>query len=278
MNKVYYLGPIDSFSQIITKKVLDENLYSFLPCSSFLEISKKLESDKSALGVLPIENSITSDIHENIDFLFKKNVQIIKEAYLEIKLNLIGLSASKLPDIKTVYSHPRAILQCTDFIEKHNFQIAETISTSAGKDIILKNKNISEALIGSSEIAKGNEELRILKDDIGNYKFNRTRFVFISKETSFDMELKNKASVIFKVLHKPGSLAYILGEIAKRKLNITKIESRPIPNTNWEYHFWIDIESYKEALNPNIVDDIFKKMAVEYNILGFYHRGDIFES
>ncbi len=275
MTNVYFLGPEKSFSEIITKKVLDSNLYIFTPCKSFIEIGEKVLEDKGSVGVLPIENSITSDIHENIDFLFKNNLNIVKEAYLNINLHLIGLKASKLENIKTVLSHPRAILQCTNFIKKHNFQLVETLSTAGAKNILEKNKNQSQALIGSKELVKNEDQFIILKENIGNIKFNRTRFAFVSSKDKENMG--NKASIAFKVLHKPGSLAKIFSVIAEKNLNVDKIESRPIPGTNWEYYFWVDIESH-ENLKIAKIDEIFKQNTLEYIILGVYKRGEVFES
>jgi len=275
MVNAYFLGPSGSFSEIITKKVLVEKKFSFIDCVSFGEIGEKILKDKNCYGVLPIENSITSDIHENIDFLFKHELKIISEAYLNINLHLIGFRDSTFESIKTVYSHPRAILQCTNFLKKHLYQIIKTQSTSAGRKILLENKNRQEALIGSGEIVRNSREFDILIENIGNDKFNRTRFVFIGRNYN---GRGNKASIIFKVLHKPGSLALVLDKIAKNNLNVTKIESRPIPGTNWEYHFWIDIEDQKEVLKEKTIEDIFKKNTLLYTTLGIYQKGEIFES
>src|SRR5205085_5788746 len=118
---------------IVTKKVFPSG-YSLVACPNFLEIVNKALIDKTSIGVLPVENSITSNVHENIDYLFKNNLHIVHEAFLKINLHLIGLKETKLTNITTVYSHQKALSQCTSFIKKHSFKIIETSSTAAGKD------------------------------------------------------------------------------------------------------------------------------------------------
>lgn len=271
--KIYFLGPENSYSHLAAKHVLPNE--QLIPLETFEEIVEKILEDKNAIGVLPIENSITSDIHENIDALFRnKNLSIIAEVYIKIALHIIGLENATIQNITDVYSHPRALAQCTNFIKKHNLVIHDTSSTSKAKDVIVQKNQKNLAAIGNS-LLEEKGKTKILEKNIGDDEINMTRFAFLSQKQAIQT-IKNKTSVIFKVPHIPGSLAKILTNLAKIDLNLTKIESRPIPGTSWEYYFWVDVK--KQNLDMEKVTQILKVETQEYRVLGTYMEGDVFES
>lgn len=273
MKNVYYLGPNGSYSHTVVKKALSG--YDLIPCESFSDIVQNTLSEKEAVGVLPIENSITSNIHENMDFLFREPLRIIDEAYLKIRLFLIGLKAASIEDIKKVYSHPKALSQCRQYIKKHNFTVQQTDSTAAARNLILKINDKRVAAIGSKELGR-DQKLRILAEDIGDEKFNITRFAFVS--ATQPEANGNKASIMFTVAHKPGTLAKILTEFSKAEFNLIKIDSRPIPATSWEYQFWVDIENKNnKKINPEPLSDILKKNALTHKIIGIYPSGRLYD-
>lgn len=276
MKKLYYLGPEDSFSHVSAEKFPDKQNYKLIPCDNFQEIIKYVLLDNKSIGVLPIENSITSDIHENIDYLFKYKLNIVYEAYLRIELHLLSTVNAKLEEIRTIYSHPKALEQCSIFIASHNIDTIETSSTSVSKQLILTKNDLTVGIIGGKNLA--DKKIKILNENIGNDKINLSRFVFVSRQVPELKTLKNKASITFKVKHAPGSLAKLLDNIAQHKLNITKIESRPIPGTNWEYQFWIDIENSKSNFNLNQIKDLFQKNTLNFNIIGVYAKGKIYQT
>jgi len=273
MTHFYFLGPRNSYSHIAAKQLPLRDV-TLVACKNFAEVVEKVVGEKESIGLLPIENSITSDIYENIDALFKnKNLSIIGEVFLQIHLYLIGLEEANISDINIVYSHPRALAQCTYFIQARNLKMHEVSSTSYGKDEMIERSQKNIGVIGSKELVETGKT-KILAKDIGNDKLNMTRFVCISQNTSSPNKVKNKMSIIFKVPHKPGSLAIILKKLADFNLNLTKIESRPIPGTNWEYYFWVDVE--KENLNMEILKKTLQESTSEYRILGVYKKGDVF--
>lgn len=272
MNNVYFLGPINSYSYILAKQVFDTSQYVLTPCANFEQIVRGVKKD--GIGILPIENSSTSDIYENVDVLFQNDFYFIGEAYLKVNLHLIANEKAKLSDITDVYSHPKALNQCEIFIQKHSFKTHETESTAAAAEYA--KENIHNALIGSKLLATA-ERLAILERNIGNVKNNMTRFAFVTQDKNIKISNKeNKASVIFKVAHVPGALASVLDKIAKENINVTKIESRPIPGTEWEYSFWIDFE--KENLSEEVINTIFQKVTNYHKILGIYNKGELYES
>lgn len=273
MKKVYYLGPKGSYSYSITKKVFPEN--DLVDCDSFAEIVKNTLREKDGVGVLPIENSITSNIHENMDYLFRERLTITAEAYLKIRLYLIGFKEAAEKDVKKVYSHPKALSQCRQYIQRHNFTMQRTNSTAAARNLILEINDKRVAAIGSKELARA-QKLKILAEDIGDEKFNITRFAFIRAMQS--SEGGSKASIMFTVPHKPGTLAKMLTEFSKADFNLIKIDSRPIPATKWEYQFWIDIENRtKKEIEQNVLSDILIKNANTYKIIGIYTSGKLYE-
>jgi prephenate dehydratase len=273
MKKVYYLGPKGSYSHTITKKVFPAK--ELVDCDSFAEIVGNTLSEKEAAGVLPIENSITSNIHENMDYLFREQLTIVAEAYLKIRLYLIGFKEATVEDVKKVYSHPKALSQCRRYIEGHNFTMQQTLSTAAARNLILEINDKRVAAIGSKELAVS-QKLKILAEDIGDEKFNITRFAFI--RAMQPGERGNKASIMFTVPHKPGTLAKMLTEFSKADFNLIKIDSRPIPSTSWEYQFWVDVENKDgREMEQNTLSDILKKNTNTYKIIGIYPSGKLYE-
>jgi chorismate mutase/prephenate dehydratase len=277
MKKIFYLGPEDSYSYIVTRQIMLEKEYELVAVESFSKIIENTTKIKNAIGVLPIENSITSDIHENIDYLFKTDVKIFYEAFLRINLQLIGLKDAVIEDIKTVYSHERALAQCSDFIKEHHLSVKEAQSTAKGKELLLQKQDKTIGIIGSKILAN-NQQLKILQENIGNDMYNMTRFVFVINDNHQVSNDANKASIIFTVPHMPGALAKLLTELAEKHMNVTKIESRPIPGTNWEYQFWIDIENPNGAITIEQLTNLFEKNTLAYKIAGIYPSGEIFAS
>jgi chorismate mutase / prephenate dehydratase len=274
--KVYYLGPIGSFSDILVKQVFDNKIYEFYPSNTFDDILNKILTEADSIGVLPLENSITSDIHINIDNIFNNNVKIIGEASLLIKLNLIGLKNSKLENITKIISHHQPIKQASNFIKTNNLQTEIADSTAQAVQSIIKQNNPEIAAIGSSYHVK-NPDITILQTNIGNEKHNITRFVFISQQDNYNNpNVVNKVTLSFKVKHIPGSLAKLLSAISSVEANLTKIESRPIPGTDWEYRFWVDIEVANHII-PKLID-VVSEESLEYKVIGMYSKGQKYES
>lgn len=278
MKKIFYLGGESSYSHIVTKHVIFDKDYAMVPTKSFSEILENTVKTKHGIGVLPIENSITSDVHENIDYLFRTtNLQMLFEAYLRVKLHLVGFKKAQLTDIKTVYSHERALAQSSNFIKQYKLTSYESSSTSQARDEVVQKQDKALGIIGSKALAD-HPQLHIIQENIGNDIYNMTRFVFVGIDHREDISgTKNKASIIFTVPHMPGALAQLLTIISQEHINITKIESRPIPGTNWEYQFWIDIDK-QEELSREKIETLFSNNTLSYKILGIYPKGNIFES
>ncbi len=266
--KIYYLGPIGSFSEQIGKKIYpDEKLIS---SETFDGIVKKVENDSDAIGLLVIENSISSSVHQSVDLMFESKAQIIGEAFMEITLDLIGLPGTNINDVQTVYSHPQALSQCSEFIEKFNLKPMFAQSTASAASYVKRSGKVQNAAIGSKYLADL-MKMQVIKENVGNVKHNMSRWILIAKESKIKDDEVNKLTVIFKVKHEPGSLVKVLDRIAKKRGNLTKIESRPISGTNWEYEFWVDIETPNGSKKDFF--KLFENEALEYRVIGQYQKG-----
>lgn len=272
--KVWYLGPEGSFSYTLTLQAFTSEKYSLAAAESFRKIIEHVLEDPNAIGVLPIENSISSNVHENIDHILRNDVLIVGEAQLKVNLHLIGLRASSAEQIEDVYSHPMAIAQCVNYLSSTKKSGHDLSSTAEGQRKVLELGVLTNGALGGSHLVD-DSRLEVLEKNVADQTNNKTRFVFIQGKRSKASGLSgDKASIQFRVKHEPGSLARILTEIAERNVNLTKLESRPIPGTDWEYDFWVDIESAE----MDAVLKVVSKHTAQLNVLGMYTSGETYES
>jgi prephenate dehydratase len=201
--------------------------------------SNKKESDG---GVMAIENSIAGSILPNYNLLQKSNLKIIGELFLQINQHLMVNPGVKLKDIREVHSHPMAILQCLDFLEKHDWKLIETEDTALSARQIHQHHHKHAAAI-ASKLAAELYGLEILAPNIHTLKNNYTRFLALTRmENAKDIDEANKASVNFHTDHSKGSLARVLTRIADGGINLSKLQSMPIPGSDFKYSFHADME------------------------------------
>ena len=268
MNKILFLGPEGSYSHKVAKELNKElEDYVMEPQQNFQSIHNGVLENKTFIGVLPFENSITTNIYENVEFMFDNDIlYIIGEYFLPIKLNLIGHKNSNINNIKNVYSHPKALKQCSNFITKHNVNTIQSLSTSNAQYEIQKLDNSNFAI--SSEVIL--DELEIKQGNIGNYSNNKTRFIFVSQnKIQLPHNNNKKISFIFKLKHQKGTLYSLLGEILNNSINMTKIESKPIPDSDFEYLFMVEGIG-DDVINEKQIKNILNKLTLENRIVGIY--------
>lgn len=270
---IYYLGPYSSYSHLLATKVFPQNT-DLIACNSFYDIVSTIQKNTQAIGILAIENSISSSVHQTVDLLYNSSVCIVGEASMNIRMHLIGIQAATEDTIKTIYSHTQALAQCSSYIAKHHMQAHETLSTSAAVQYVRELQDPTVAAIGNLDLID-NTHLKVVKENIANVPHNMTRWVFISQPGMKALGSKiNKVTYIFKVKHQPGSLVHVLQKIAEVNGNLTKIESRPLPGTNWEYGFWVDIEI--EEGSQKEFDDMMNIHTLECRCVGSYERGKLY--
>ena len=240
-------------------------------CMSFQELVNNLENGVCTDAVMAIENSIAGSIISNYAYLDEHNLTICGEYYMPIHHCLMALDGQEIKDIKEVYSHPMALLQCKDFFKKYShIKLVEDVDTAdVAKRISEQNLKGVGAIAGKT--AAEIYGLSVLQEDIQTIKTNSTRFFILTskKESGVKKEDKNKASLKFTLDHKRGSLAAILNVLSDCKMNLTKIQSLPVIETPWKYAFFVDV-TFENYLDYEKAIAILEIMAAQLKVLGVY--------
>ncbi len=272
VHKVSIQGYRGSFHQVAAEQFFGKDV-EVICCDTFNEvIHVTLEQPDCDRGVMAIENSIAGSILGNYNLLRKSNLYIIGEIYLQIRQNLLVNEGVSLEDIHEVHSHPMALQQCLKFLEKFRWRLVETSDTASSAKNIHQHKSKHIAAIASS-LAAELYDLKIIVPDIHTIKNNFTRFLVLKNGG----ELKpapdaNKATISFYTDHSIGSLARVLSMIAEKGVNLTKLQSFPMPDTNWLYMFGADMEFDSMQQFHEVIKSI-KPLTEEVKIYGVYKKG-----
>ncbi len=240
-------------------------------CMSFQQLVHSLEDKQSTDAVMAIENSIAGSIIPNYAYIDEHDLTISGEYFLPIHHCLMALKGQRISDIKEVYSHPMALLQCKEFFREHpHIKLVEDADTADVAKRIQEQKLIGVAAV-AGETAATIYKLDILAKEIQTIKSNSTRFFILNTREDSGVEKQeiNKASLKFLTDHKRGSLATVLNVMSDCNLNLTKIQSLPIINMPWKYSFFVDVtfndyKDYEKAMA------ILRIMALELKVLGEY--------
>ena len=242
-------------------------------CMSFDVLVDSLLDSSATYGVMALENTIAGSIIPNYALIDKHNLHITGEEYLNIHHHLMGLKGQNINDIKEVWSHPMALLQCKEFFKKHpQIKLVEDVDTAEVAKRISKENLVGIAAI-APKIAAEIFDLTIFEDEIQTIKDNATRFVIVqTHEPTNGIDQINKASLKFQLNHKRGSLAAILNVLSDCKMSLTKIQSLPVIETPWKYSFFVDVtfEDYRDYEKAKAIIEI---MAEEFKVLGTYKNG-----
>ena len=223
-------------------------------CATFDGLYEALESGKADAAVMAIENTISGGLLPNFDLLRRYPQRIKGEVYLPIRQNLMALPGQRIEDLREVHTHYMAINQTRAFFEKHApwIRMVESEDT-AGSAAEVARKGLAGVGAVASELAAERYGLEILAAGIETYKQNFTRFLILDDAVTVPEEKIRKASLCFTLPHKPGSLAHILTILSFYDMNLTRIQSLPIPGREWQYFFYADIKfddcaRYRQAL------------------------------
>ena len=242
-------------------------------CMSFDALVDSLLDASAKFGVMALENTIAGSIIPNYALIDSNNLHIIGEEYLNIHHHLMCLKGQKIENIKEVWSHPMALLQCKEFFKKYpHIKLVEDVDTAEVAKRI-SNENLVGIGAIAPKIASEIFDLEIIEDEIQTIKENATRFVIVQTDAPNNKNKEiNKASLKFQLNHKRGSLAAILNVLSDCKMSLTKIQSLPVIETLWKYSFFVDVtfENYKEYEKAKVILEI---MAEEFKVLGTYKNG-----
>lgn len=205
----------------------------------FEDVFESVNKGDAEFGVIPVENSTAGSVHESYDLIMKYRFYVVGAYDLKIEHCLCAKETTRYEDITDVYSHPQALSQCNNFIKNFDFTGINFSNTAAAAKFVSES-NRNDIGVICSQLAAKKYGLKILKRNVQNNNKNRTRFIVISKKLVINRDA-NKISLIFSTPHTTGSLYRVLGRFSMAGLNLTKLESRPIENSNFSYHFYADI-------------------------------------
>jgi prephenate dehydratase len=220
-------------------------------------------------GVLPIENSIGGSIHRNFDLLLEHELPIVGEAELPVVHHLLAFANTTLERVRRIYSHPQALAQCDRFLRTlGGVEIIATYDTAGSAKLIADQKMVDAAAIASARAAEV-FGLVPLRSSIQDYEHNVTRFIVIGRRP-ISPETPDKTTIVFTLPKGPGTLFKALSVFALRGIDLTKLESRPIPNRKWEYLFYADLAAARDELPCSRALVHLAEFAPMLRILGSY--------
>ena len=263
-------GIAGSFHEEASRQFFTKCEIKFSFCDTFEHVFQQIKENNHT-GVVAIENSLAGSILPNYGAIQSYNLNIIGETYRKIEQNLMALPGTNLSNINEIWSHPMALRQCQEFLNKYpKIKSVEKEDTAKSAYLIKKNQLKNTAAI-ASETACKMYGMNILKKGIQSNKMNFTRFLILSKNKT-SIKQPNKATLCFSVSNTTGSLAKVLTFLAENQMNLTKIQSHPKLGKNWEYFFYIDLlfSDYKKYL---IVIEQLLEYVTELSILGAYKNG-----
>jgi prephenate dehydratase len=268
---VGFQGEHGAFSEIAAEK-LGPRPHELVPLPSFPALFRALAGKKIDYATVPIENTLAGSVHENYDLLLKHHLPILAETNVRIVHNLIAPAGVPLRSVRTVYSHPVALQQCTDFLRRHrSWQVVAYYDTAGSVKMLAENKIRGSAAIASKGAAQC-YGARILVRDIGDDKENFTRFFLLGRTTRSlpSPAAPTKTSIVFSTRNRPGALFHCLSVFALREISLTKIESRPIRGRPWEYRFYLDfLGDARSPVARNALRNL-EEIADAVRVLGTY--------
>ncbi len=273
MKQIAIQGIAGSFHEDAVRQYYNEDV-EIVECKSFTSVCELIDSDKVEYAAMAIENSIAGSLLNNYQLIRDYHLKIIGEIYIHIQMNLMSVECVKKADITDIYSHPIALKQCAEYLEKYfpNARQHEMSDTAASAKFISEEKPKGAAAIGNLRSAEI-YGLNIIETGIETNKKNYTRFLILSKH-GIPSEFANKASICFEVGHFYGALARVLNTFAENRINLTKIQSVPIIGKPNEYTFHVDIEWESPDNYEHAIHQVLKSVS-SLAILGEYKRGEL---
>ena len=271
--KISVQGEKGCFHEVAARQFFYNEVIEIVPCSTFDQTLNCVMEGKADLAMMAIENARSGSILYNYSLIRESGLKMLGEHNLRVKQNLMALPGQTIHDIKQIRSHPIALEQCMTFLNQFpEITLVESDDTAGSAKLISEHKLKKIAAIASSKAAEI-YGLEIIADGIETYKKNYTRFLVIGSEEK-ENQTGNKVSICFATGHKPGSLAAVLVKLAEMNINLSKIQSVPRLNGDWEYMFYLDLE-LPENSDINMIESILKEYTSNLEVLGVYNKGDM---
>jgi prephenate dehydratase len=264
---VAFQGIQGAYSELAIRQHFGDSV-DVLPCPTLSDLFPVIQSRQVQYGILPIENSLAGAVSQAYELLMDYDLLIQGEVYLQVRHALLAADGQKIEDLHSVRSHPQALAQCEQFLNRYNLKAIPWYDT-AGSAYDLSRDKIPGVGVIASEFAGQLYGLSVLATRIEDTPYNFTRFFILGHDAPPPGEY-NKTSIVFATRHRPSALYDCIGEFATRGLNLTKIESRPRRNRPWEPVFYLDFEGHwqdplcQEALTRLLQRASFVKLLGSY--------------
>ena len=266
---IAFQGERGAYSEIAVYRYFGDSV-DVLPCRTLTDVFEAVKEGNVDYGVVPIENSLVGSVVETYDLFLNYDLKVRGEIIIKITHCLITNLETDLESVEVVYSHPQALAQCRNFLERFGRNLIPTYDTAGSVKMMKEGKLLNAAAIASEKAAEI-YGMKIVARDIADNPNNYTRF-FVLGEEDHPPTGNDKTSIIFSVPHKPGSLYDALAEFANRGINLTKIESRPTRQKLWEFNFYLDFEGHRREKKFTEAIEALKSKAYFVKILGSYPK------
>jgi prephenate dehydratase len=281
--RVAFQGERGAFSEEAARRILGDHIEP-CPKREFDEIFTSVIRDEADCAVVPMENTLAGSVIKNYDLLADNDLEIVGEVILRVAHNLIAPKGTKVESLRKVYSHPVALAQCEDYLRRLRLSLPglETqphYDTAGSVKLVIENARGDEAAI-ASRTAAGLYGARILAEGIESNPQNFTRFFIMARpdrRRSVPLKVRSrelKTSIVFRTTNKPGALFHALEAFAKGKIDLTKIESRPIVGRPWEYSFYLDFMGDRNTPAARKALASLTLVAESLRIFGSYPRAE----
>ena len=267
--RVSFQGEKGSYSHEASEKYFGKRV-AVKPCRSLRDVFHAVETKQVAFGVVPVENSYEGSINETHDLLATTTSRVCGEVEVRVRHCLIARPETKLSEIRTVYSHPQALAQCAKYLRAHRLEAVPSYDTAGSVKLVKAIRSSKVAAIASRRAAQL-YAMQIISEGIEDSGVNYTRFFILGRKIA-PRSRDDKTSIIFGVEHKPGSLYRALRTLSSRRINLTKIESRPVKDTPWQYNFFVDFQGHlQDKACQEALRDLQEKSTF-VKVLGSYPR------
>jgi len=266
--KIAFQGELGAFSQRAGEKIFGSRIEPF-PCFTFEDVFNAVAHRRAECAVVPIENTLAGSIHQNFDLLAQHSLDVVAETSLRVEHNLIAHPGVSLRKIEQIYSHPAALEQCKRLLRRLRKIEKVSYYDTAGSVKLIRDRGLKNAAAIASEDAAHIYGMRILRRSIEDDPENYTRFLALARRKTFSAG-GGKTSIVFGLKNEPGVLFKALSVFALRNIDLSKIESRPIRGTPWEYLFYLDLQS--DIRSPECINALrhLRELAPYLKVLGSY--------
>jgi prephenate dehydratase len=268
---ISFQGDHGAYSEMAAKSALGSDIET-VPCRDFEDVFESVKTAQVDFGIVPIENSLTGSIYANYDLLLLHELHIVAEAQLRVEHCLIANQGVAIAQVKLVQSHPQALLQCAHTLSKLGVQTKAAYDTAGSVRALRESGSQDEAAI-ASRLAAETYGMNILQAGIEDNPHNYTRFLFLNRDPVVDPTGDTKTSIVFVLENKPAALFRAMACFALRDIDLTKIESRPIPGSPWQYRFYLDFVGSQHQGSGQRALAHLGELASDLRVLGTYLKG-----